>query len=263
MISVTKLQSMKNTKKIVMLTAYDSITASIAARSGVDMILVGDSLANTALGYPHTLKADMETMLHHTRAVCRSSGDCFVVFDMPFLSCSVSERDAILNCGRALHETGAGAVKIEGGSEIVPLVKKLTAAGIPVIGHLGLQPQKFLQYGGYPVQGRDDESASKIQDAAAALTDAGIIALVLECVPEKLAQRVTADIPVPVIGIGAGRFCDGQVQVIADLLGMMDGPVPRHAKKYAELADLAVEAVTGYISDVRNGVFPNETNTFQ
>lgn len=263
MVTVSKLLEMKGNKKIVMLTAYDAITADIAARAGVDMILVGDSLGNTALGLDNTVPVTMDIMLHHTKAVSRRSGDCFIVFDMPFLSCSTSIEEAVKNCGKALQHTAAKGVKIEGGSELVPLINRLTDAGIPVIAHLGLQPQKVYQYGGYKVQGRDEDNATKIEDDAAALADAGAFALVLECVPEKLAQRITNDLSIPVIGIGAGRYCDGQVQVIADLLGLSDGPLPRHAKQYADLQLSAVEAVTQYAGDVRNNAFPRESNIFE
>jgi len=252
----------KGHEKITMLTAFDSITAAMAATAGVDIILVGDSLANTALGHSNTLPVTLDEMLHHAKAVSKTSENCLVVFDMPFLSYQMNDSASFFNCGRALKEAGCHAVKMEGGSERIPLFKELIKGGIPVMGHLGLLPQHVNAYGGMLVQGRSEESAAFIKKEAVLLAEAGIFSLVLECVPESLAQEITSELNIPIIGIGAGRFCDGQVQVISDLLGMSSAAAPKHAKKYADFYTTGTTSIKKYIKDVQQGDFPGKQNIF-
>lgn len=252
----------KGREKIVMVTAYDSITAAYAATAGIDALLVGDSLANTALGMANTLPVALDEMLHHARAVVRGAPDSFVVLDMPFLSYGGDPGQAFLNCGRALKEGGCQAVKLEGGSELSELVSTLVVRGIPVMGHLGLLPQKVHQYGGMFVQGRGDGAAAAIRESALRLVEAGIFALIVECIPVDLARSLSNELPVPVIGIGAGAECDGQIQVIADLLGMGEGDVPRHARKFADMYSVAQNALREYGEQVRSGSFPALENSF-
>ncbi|MDR2733352.1 MAG: 3-methyl-2-oxobutanoate hydroxymethyltransferase [Spirochaetota bacterium] len=261
MITTKTILAQKGKQKIVMLTAYDAITAAMAARAKVDIILVGDSLADTALGYPNTLPISLEAMYHHAAAVARASGEALVVFDLPFLAdCGDIPRD-VERAGHALKACGCHAVKLEGGAYRVPFIQALVERGIPVMGHLGLMPQHVHRYGGMFVQGRGD-AAERLLLEAKALEDAGIFALVLECVPEELGGMVSEAIKVPTIGIGAGRSCDGQVQVIADLLGLLDGKLPKHAKRYALLFEQGARAVESYVDDVRSLRFPEESNCF-
>jgi 3-methyl-2-oxobutanoate hydroxymethyltransferase len=261
MITTKNILAQKGKQKIVMLTAYDSITAAMAARAKVDIILVGDSLADTALGYPNTLPVTLDAMYHHAAAVARASGDALVVFDLPFLAnCGDIPRD-IEKAGHALKTCGCHAVKLEGGLPQVPFVRALVERGIPVMGHLGLMPQHVHRCGGMFVQGRGDAAELLLREAKA-LEEAGIFALVLECIPEELGRAVSETLRVPTIGIGAGRFCDGQVQVIADLLGLLDGKLPKHAKRYATLFEQGTRAVEQYADDVRALRFPDENNCF-
>jgi 3-methyl-2-oxobutanoate hydroxymethyltransferase len=251
----------KGKQKIVMLTAFDSITAAMAARAKVDIILVGDSLANTALGYPSTLSVTLDAMYHHAAAVARASGDAMVAFDLPFLSaCGDIPRD-VERAGHALKACGCHAIKLEGGAFQAPFIRALVDRGIPVMGHIGLMPQHVHRYGGMFVQGRGSDAESLMRDAKA-LEEAGIFALVLECVPEALGRAVTEAVSVPTIGIGAGRYPDGQVQVIADLLGLGEGKLPKHAKRYAALFEQGALAIESYVQDVRDGRFPEESNCF-
>lgn len=251
----------KGHEQIVMVTAWDSITARMAAAAGVDMILVGDSLANTALGHANTLPVSLDAMCHHAAAVTRASGETFVVFDMPFLACCGDLAEDVRACGRAIKECGCHAVKMEGAEANVPLVRALVQQGIPVMGHLGLMPQRVHQYGGMFVQGRGD-AAEMLINSAKALVDAGIFSLVLECVPEELGRRAATELPVPVIGIGAGRYLDGQVQVLADLLGLLPGAHPKHARQYVNLFETATAAIKQYVDDVREKRFPEKQHTF-
>jgi 3-methyl-2-oxobutanoate hydroxymethyltransferase len=261
-LTTKKILAKKGKEKIVMLTAYDSITASMAAAAGVDMILVGDSLANTALGYANTLPVSIEAMYHHAAAVARTAGDALVVFDLPFLACCGDiPRDTAV-AGHALKACGCHAVKLEGGRAYAPFIQSLVDRGIPVMGHLGLMPQHVHRYGGMLVQGRGCEAERALFEDAEALVNAGIFALVLECIPEGLAKRVSEQVPVPTIGIGAGRYCDGQVQVIADLLGLIEGKLPKHARQYASLREQGLDAIARYVEDVRSSRFPDESNTF-
>lgn len=249
---------------IVMITAYDVAMARNVNEAGVDMILVGDSLGNVVLGYNSTVPVTMDEMIHHTKAVMRGNSTALVVGDMPFMSYQASDIDAMYNAARFLKETGCTAVKLEGGAEVAPLVKKLTAAGIPVCAHIGLTPQSVNQLGGFKVQGKDIEAAQKMIEDAKALEAAGAFACVLECVPAKLAAKVTAELKtMATIGIGAGNGCDGQVLVCNDLLGVSNGFCPKFVKKYANLHDVTVEAVKAYIAECKNRSFPAPEHTFK
>ena len=248
---------------ITMLTAYDYSMARILDEAKVDMLLVGDSLGNVILGYESTLPVTMEDMIHHGRAVCRGTKYSFVVVDMPFMSYQVSAAEAVHNAGRIMKETGAQAVKLEGGMEILPAVKQIIAAGIPVVGHLGLTPQSVHQLGGFKVQGKDTAGAQKLIRDAKALSDAGVVAITLECVPARLAAKISAESAVPTIGIGAGSGCDGQVLVVNDMLGMYDGFVPKFVKKFADMKLQIKAAAEEYKQAVINRQFPADEHTFQ
>ena len=252
----------KGTRKLAMLTAYDFAAARLAEAAGVDMLLVGDSLAMVVLGHEDTLSVTMEEMLHHTKAVSRGATNALVVADMPFLSYQVSVPEAVANAGRFLKEGRAGAVKLEGGQEVLPQVRAIVAAGIPVVGHVGLTPQHVAALGGFKVQSRTAEAAAGLLDDALRLADAGCFALVLECIPAKVAALVTERLPVPTIGIGAGPDCDGQVLVFHDVLGLYDRFLPKFVKRYAQLGELAVGALTQWADAVRNGTFPGPEHVF-
>ncbi len=249
-------------KKITMLTAYDYSTAAMLDQVGIDILLVGDSLGMVVLGYETTLPVTMDEMLHHTRAVARATNRAMVVGDMPFMSYQVSVEQALENAGKFLKEADAHAVKLEGGVEITDTVKKLVDSGIPVMGHLGLTPQSIHQLGGYGVQGKEDETAKKMIKDAMALEEAGIFSLVLECVPTMLAKEITEKISVPTIGIGAGIYCDGQVLVTHDLLGIFEKFVPKFVKRYVELNKPIKKAVNEFIEEVREGKFPGPEHSF-
>lgn len=249
-------------EKIVMLTAYDFLTARIADAAGVDCVLVGDSLANTALGYDDTLPVTMAEMLHHTAAVSRAVKHAFVIADMPFLSYQGNQDEAFANAGKFLKEAGANAVKIEGGSRCAPLAARLTAAGIPVVGHLGLTPQSINQQSGYHVQGKLPADIVQLRLDAKALQDAGCCLLVLECVPDVVAARLSRELTVPTIGIGAGAGCDGQVLVCADVWGLSDRQPPKFVKRYADLGRVAGDAVKQYAGEVRAGTFPDAKTSY-
>jgi 3-methyl-2-oxobutanoate hydroxymethyltransferase len=246
---------------IPMVTAYDYTSALLADRAGIPMILVGDSMAQTMLGFEDTLPVTVEDMVRHTAAVVRGTRRAFVVADMPFMSYQASTSDALRNAGRLLKEGGAQAVKLEGGAVVVDTVKALVAAGVAVMGHLGLTPQSVHQLGGYGVQGRTVEAARTLLDEAQALEKAGAFAIVLELVPAELAREVTDALTIPTIGIGAGPACDGQVQVWHDLLGLSLDFTPRHAAKYAEVGATTLDALKRWAEDVREGRFPTEAQT--
>jgi len=252
----------KKGEKITMLTAYDYAMASVLDDVGVDVLLVGDSLGMVVLGYDSTLPVTMNDMLHHTRAVSRGAKKAMVVADLPFLSYQCSVKEAVRNAGRFLQEAGAHAVKLEGGREIAESVQRMTSAGIPVVGHLGLTPQSVQQFGGFKVQGKDEIAAQRIEDDAKILEEAGAFSVVLECVPAALAQRITDSLSIPTIGIGAGAGCDGQVLVINDMLGMYERFLPKFVKKYANLNENIREAVKQYIEEVKEGTFPDEEHSF-
>lgn len=251
-----KIKSLKGTQKITALTAYDALSGRYADEAGIQLILVGDSLANTVLGYDTTLPVTMDEMVHHTAAVSRGVQNGLVVADMPFMSYQGTVEHAIENAGRFIKEAGADAVKIEGGALRGPLVEKLTANGIPVLGHIGLTPQSVKEFGGFKAQGKTDEAARKLMDDAMVLEQSGAFAVVLECVPAELAQKISAALKIPTIGIGAGPHCDGQVLVFTDVLGMGQGHVPGFVKKYADLKPQIQKALETYRTDVEAGRFP-------
>ena len=248
--------------KIVVLTAYDAGFARFLDKNGVEIILVGDSLGMVVLGYESTVPVTMEEMLHHSRAVKHGVERALLVGDMPFLSYQVDAGSAIANAGRFLKEAGCDAVKLEGGLEICATVAAMVRAGIPVMGHIGLTPQTAGALGGYKVQGRDAESARRLLAEAKGLAEAGVFALVLECIPDKLAAAITASIAIPTIGIGAGPQCDGQVLVINDLLGMFEKFVPSFVKQYANLAPQIAGAIAAFRDEVKGGVYPDAGHSF-
>ncbi len=256
------LGKMLKKEKITMLTSYDYSMASLVEAAGIDMILVGDSLGNVMLGYKDTLAVTVDDIVHHTRAVVRATDNTMVVADMPFLSYHISYEEAVRNAGRLIQEGGAQAIKLEGGTERVGTVEAIIDAQIPVMGHIGLTPQSVNQFGGFKVQGKDEKTARKLIDDAKAMEEAGVFALVLECVPTALAQRVTEEISIPTIGIGAGPYCDGQVLVINDMLGMFSGHIPKFVKKYANLEPIIIEALQAYKKEVEAGDFPGPEHGF-
>jgi 3-methyl-2-oxobutanoate hydroxymethyltransferase len=243
-------------EKIAMLTAYDATMARLLDRAGVDALLVGDSLGMVVLGYESTIPVTLDDMIHHTRAVARGAARALVVADMPFLSYQVSVADAVRNAGRLLQEGGAAAVKLEGGRAVLDVVRRLVDVGIPVMGHLGLQPQSVHQAGGYVKQATQPREADALVEDTIALQDAGAFALVLESIPEDVARRATASVDIPTIGIGAGPDCDGQVLVSYDMLGLFDRFVPSFVKQYANLAATVAAATEAYVDDVRAGRYP-------
>jgi 3-methyl-2-oxobutanoate hydroxymethyltransferase len=249
-------------EKIVMLTAYDASMASLLAGCGVDVLLVGDSLGMVALGYDSTVPVTMDEMIHHASAVRRGAPGSFVIGDMPFGSYQSSLRDAMINGGRFLKEAGCDAVKLEGGLEVCATVAAMVSAGIPTMGHIGLTPQTASQLGGYKVQGRDLESARKMVAAAKGLQEAGAFGLVLECIPDQLARIISESLSIPVIGIGAGVYCDGQVLVTHDLLGMFEKFIPSFVKTYVALSPMIKENVVRYGEEVRAGQFPDQAHSF-
>ncbi len=256
-------QSKEQGKKISMLTAYDYSTAKLMDESGINAILVGDSLGNVVLGYEDTISVTVDDMIHHGRAVARGAKNAMVVIDMPFMSYQTSVYDAVVNAGRLMKEGRANAVKLEGGTEVCEQIKAITNAGIPVMAHLGLTPQSINAFGGYKVQGKTADDAQKLLDDAKAVEKAGAFALVLECVPAKLAELVSKTIKIPTIGIGAGAGCDGQVLVYQDMLGMYSDFTPKFVKKYADLGSIMKEAFKNYIDDLDNGSFPQQEHTYK
>lgn len=260
--TVRDIRSRKGQEKIVCLTAADCMVARLLDAAGMDLILVGDSLGMTVLGYETTLPVTMEQMLHHTAAVVRGVKQAVVIADMPFMSYQVSRAQALENAGRFLQEAGADGVKLEGGQLRAPTIALLVENGIPVLGHIGLTPQSVQALGGYRVQGRGKEDAARLLHDARALEDAGVFALVLECVPAALGAEITAAVGVPVIGIGAGPECDGQILVTSDMLGMEDKPAPRFVKQYADVATSMAHAYAAYRADVQGGAFPDPDTSF-
>ncbi|PLV60112.1 3-methyl-2-oxobutanoate hydroxymethyltransferase [Thermotoga sp. KOL6] len=259
--NVMKLKKMKGKEKIVMITAYDAPSARIAQDAGIDIILVGDSLGNNVLGYKDTIPVTMEEMLIHVAAVRRGAPNAFIVADMPFLSYQISMEKAVENAGKFL-KVGANAVKIEGGEEFGDLVQKLVDSGIPVMGHIGLTPQFVNRFGGYRVQGKTEESEEYLLRSAKELEKRGAFAIVLELVVERVAKEITESIAIPTIGIGAGRFCDGQVLVWHDLLGMNPDFSPRFSKKYLDLYSVILDALQTFKKEVKEGSFPSEEHIF-
>ena len=249
-------------EKIVVLTAYDAPTARILHESGVDILLVGDSLGNAVLGYDSTVPVTMAQMLHHSAAVRRGAPEAFIVTDMPFGSYQCGWRSAVANAISLIKEGGGDAVKLEGGVEVAPVVERMVTAGVPVMGHIGLTPQTASLLGGYRVQGRDLPAAKKLLTGARALQDAGAFAIVLECVPKELAAFLSAQVTVPIIGIGAGNGCDGQVLVCSDMFGLYEKFAPKFVKRYVEIAPLMRRAASEYVQEVRNGSYPDDEHSF-
>ena len=249
-------------KSITMITAYDYTSARIVEDAGVDIILVGDSLGQVVLGYESTVPVTMEDMIHHVKAVVRGTQKVHIVGDLPFMSYQARRSEAVHNAGRLLKEGGAQSVKLEGGRQVARTIQRIVQAGIPVMGHIGLTPQAVNQLGGYRIQGRTTRAAIELIRDAKAVEDAGAYSLVLEGVPSQLAQIVTDRLTIPTIGIGAGVHCDGQVQVFHDMMGLYTDFTPKHARKYAHLAQLMSGAVSEYIRDVRSQSFPSEDESF-
>jgi 3-methyl-2-oxobutanoate hydroxymethyltransferase len=261
-VTINHIKEMKQKgEKIVMLTSYDYATAKIVDEAGIPIILVGDSLGQVVLGYDSTIPVTMEDMLHHTKAVVRGTKRAMVIGDMPFMTYHISVANALKNAARFIQEGGAQAVKLEGGVNVVEKVQKLVECGIPVLGHIGLTAQSINQLGGHKIQGKTPEAAARLLKDAKALEEAGAFAVVLETVPAPLAALITQKLSIPTIGIGAGISCDGQVLVINDILSFSDF-VPKHAKQYANLANIISGAVTEYSNEVKAGKFPTEANSF-
>ncbi len=261
-VTTETIRQMKNKEKITMLTAYDYGTAKFLDEAGIDIILVGDSLGMVVLGYEDTTKVTIEDMLHHTKAVSRGNKKSLLVTDMPFLSYHTGVYDTVKNAGYLIRDGNANAVKLEGGREIIDQVKAIMGAGIPVMGHLGLTPQSINQMGGYFIQGKTKKDATKIIEDAKILEEAGVFAIVLECVPTKLAEIISSELSIPTIGIGAGVACDGQVLVTHDLLGLYPRMVPKFVKQYVSLDKNIMSAATEYVKEVKECDFPSKEHSF-
>ena len=256
-------EAKSNHTKLAMLTAYDYSTAKLQDEAGIHGILVGDSLGNVILGYEDTISVTMEDMIHHGAAVARGAKNALVVVDMPFMSYQTSVYDAQVNAGRLMREGRANAVKLEGGVSVCPQIKAITDAGIPVMAHLGLTPQSINAFGGFKVQGKNEAAARKLIDDAKAVEEAGAFALVLECVPAKLAKIISEQLTIPTIGIGAGAGCDGQILVYQDMLGMFSDYTPKFVKRFAEVGSVMKEAFANYIKEVQAETYPAEEHTFK
>ncbi|GAB6887204.1 3-methyl-2-oxobutanoate hydroxymethyltransferase [Desulfothermus okinawensis JCM 13304] len=261
-LTIPEIISSKSKNKLTMLTAYDYPTALIVDRCGIDMILVGDSLAMVVLGHKDTLSVTMDQMIHHTKAVTGAVKRAVVIGDMPFMSYQASVEQAVINAGRFLKEGGAQAVKLEGGATVLPQIKAIINAGIPVQGHLGLTPQSAAQLGGFKVQGKTAEAAKKLVDDALAIADAGCFSIVLEAIPAPIAEVITEKCPVPTIGIGAGPSCDGQVLVFHDLVGLFDRFVPKFVKQYTNISKEIERAILEFKDEVKTGKFPGKEHSF-
>lgn len=261
-ITVPSIKARKGGDKLKMVTAYDTPMAQVADNAGADIILVGDTLAMTVLGYEDTLPATVDIMIHHTAAVARAKPAALIVGDMPWLSYHISVEETVRNAGRLLREGHAEAVKLEGGRKRLPMIEAILDAEIPVMGHLGLTPQSIHTMGGYRVQGKKTDAARALLDDARALAEAGVFAIVLEGIPDVLAQVITQEVAVPTIGIGAGPHCDGQVLVFHDVLGFGNGPHPKFVRPYANLTQTATEALQRFFADVQAGTFPADNETY-
>jgi 3-methyl-2-oxobutanoate hydroxymethyltransferase len=262
-LTIRQIRRMKQRgERIAMLTAYDYTSARLAEAAGVSFLLVGDSLGMVVLGHDSTLPVTLDAMMHHARAVVRGTSKALVVADLPFMTYNVSPEQALQNAGRMMQEAGVQAIKLEGGQYIAPIVERLTACGIPVMGHLGLTPQSIHQLSGFRVQGRDTDTAQRLADDAVALQQAGAFSVVLELVPTELARRISQSLDIPTIGIGAGNGCDGQVQVWHDVLGLYEDFVPKHTKQYATLGNTIRAALSQYVEDVQSGAFPTAEQSF-
>ena len=253
----------ENNERISMLTAYDYSSAKLIDEAGIDAILIGDSLGMVSLGYEDTLSVTMEDMIHHTKAVARATKNALVVADLPFMSYQTSVYDAVYNAGRLIKEGRAHAVKLEGGIEMCDRIEAIVKSSIPVMAHIGLTPQSVNALGGFKVQGKDEKAAKALIEAAKAVEKAGAFAVVLECVPAKLAEIVTKELNIPTIGIGAGAQCDGQVLVYQDMIGMFSGFTPKFVKKYANIGDMMKKAFEEYNKEVKNGSFPSQEHIFK
>ena len=253
----------ENGEKITMLTAYDYSTAKLMDEAGIDMILVGDSLGMVMLGYEDTVSVTMEDMIHHTAAVSRGTKNAMVVADMPFMSYQTSVYDAVVNAGRLMQQGRCHAVKLEGGSVVCPQIKAITDASIPVVAHIGLTPQSVNAMGGFKVQGKSEEAARKLIEEAKAVEEAGAFAVVLECVPAKLAEMISQKLTIPTIGIGAGAGCDGQVLVYQDMLALFSDLKPKFVKHFADAGSVMKAGFRAYIEEVQAGTFPAEEHTFK
>lgn len=269
MVKITKkftttsfLQSKEKGEKITVLTAYDYQMAKLIDQAGIDCILVGDSLGMVVLGYKDTLEVTMDDMIHHSRAVKRGTERAFIVTDMPFMSYHISAEDAVRNAGRLVKEGRATGVKLEGGVEVIDKIRAIIDAKIPVMGHIGLTPQSVNLFGGFKVQGKSEQAAQQIIDDAMRLEQAGVFAIVLEGIPEKLAKIITAKLKIPTIGIGAGSDCDGQVLVMNDMVGLNNGFIPKFVKQYAEIHKNISSGTIEYINEVKSGAFPKDEHTF-
>ena len=263
-VTTTKLTQYKaEHHKIVALTAYDYPTARIVDTLPVDLVLVGDSVGEAQLGYDNTLQVTMNDMIHHTKAVNKGIHNALLITDMPFMSFQASPTDAIKNAGRCVQEGGAHGVKVEGGRERIRIIGAILDAGIPVLSHIGLTPQSLYQLGGYKVQGKTAEAAKRILDDALLLQEAGVFALVLELVPHQIAKYISEQLTIPTIGIGSGPYCDGQVLVINDILGLTEGKPKKHSRQYANLSQIMKEALLQYATDVQAQSFPGLENAFE
>ena len=262
-VTIAELSKKKEkNEKITMVTAYDYPTAHLVDQTGIDTILVGDSLGMVMLGYDSTVSVTMEEMLHHCKAVSRGVKSSFIIGDMPFMSYQINVEQAVANAGRFLKEAGCDSVKIEGGTEIAPVVNSIVRAGVPVCGHIGLTPQTATMLSGFKVQAKDAESARKLLMSARDLEDAGAFMIVMECIPDLVAERITKEVKIPTIGIGAGKYCDGQVLVYHDVVGLFERFTPKFVKQYAELAPMIREALFQYKREVEEGTFPGPEHTF-
>ena len=259
---VTFKEMKQKGEKISMLTGYDYSTAKLLDEGGINGILVGDSLGNVMLGYEDTVSVTMEDMIHHGAAVARGAKNALVVIDMPFMSYQTSVYDAVVNAGRLMKEGRANSVKLAGGEEVADVIKAITKAGIPVMAHIGLTPQHVNEFGGYKVQGKDSATAKKLIRDAKAVEAAGAFAVTLECVPSKLAEKVTKELSIPTIGIGAGAGCDGQILVYADMLAMFSDYRPKFVKNFANVREIMVQAFKEYDSEVKAGTYPAEEHGY-
>jgi 3-methyl-2-oxobutanoate hydroxymethyltransferase len=257
------LKKKKEKKKITMLTAYDYPFARILDEAGIDVIIVGDSVAMVVQGLENTLPVTMDEMIYHTRIVSRAVKNAMVIGDLPFMSYQASVEEAVRNAGRFLKEAGASGIKIEGGAEISEHIRAMTKADIPVMAHIGLTPQSIHRMGGYKIQGRTEESAKRLIEEAHIAEDAGAFSLLLEAIPMGLAQQITEDVTIPTIGIGAGPHCDGQVLVLHDVIGLFERFLPKFAKRYVSLKDEALKAIKTYKEEVEKGIFPSGEHSFK
>lgn len=261
-ITVPIISSMKDKEKIVMVTAYDAPTARIVDEAGVDIVLVGDSVGNVIQGLSNTLPVTVDEMIYHTKIVSRGIQNAHLCADMPFMSFQSSKDDAVKNAGRFVKEAGAESVKLEVTTDYIDTIREIRKAGIPVMAHIGLRPQSFLDMGGYKLQGREKGEGTKLVAIAKEIEAAGAFSLVLESIPQKLAKKITQSINIPTIGIGAGKNCDGQVLVINDLVGLSEDPLPKFVKKYAEVRETMKDATKDYVNEVKKGVFPSSEHSY-